>query len=65
MKWELIAELPLPDFRGLTGVKKPTFIKMVEILQNAHEQKKSLGGRPNKVCIEDMLLMALEYLRGI
>ncbi|CAL7961013.1 hypothetical protein MIDIC_240040 [Alphaproteobacteria bacterium] len=24
MKWELIAELPLPDFRRLTVVKKPT-----------------------------------------
>ncbi|CAL7960332.1 HTH_Tnp_4 domain-containing protein [Gammaproteobacteria bacterium] len=63
MKWESIAELPLPKFRRLTGVKKPTFIKMVGLLQNAHKQKKSLGGRPNKLCIEDMLLMTLEYLR--
>jgi hypothetical protein len=36
---------------------------MVGLLQNAHKQKKSLGGRPNKLCIEDMLLMTLEYLR--
>ena len=63
MKWKSIAELALPEFRRLTGVKKPTFIKMVDVLQNAHEKKKALGGRPNKLCIEDILLMALEYLR--
>jgi hypothetical protein len=63
MKWKSIAELALPEFRRLTGVKKPTFIKMVDVLQNAHKKKKALGGRPNKLCIEDMLLMALEYLR--
>jgi hypothetical protein len=63
MKWKSIAELALPEFRRLTGVKKPTFIKMVDVLQNAHGKKKALGGRPNKLCIEDMLLMALEYLR--
>ena len=63
MKWETIAELSQPEFRRLTGVKKPTFIKMVELLQNAHERKKTLGGRPNKLSVEDMLLMTLEYLR--
>jgi hypothetical protein len=36
---------------------------MVELLQNAHEKKKALGGRPNKLSIEAMLLMTLEYLR--
>ena len=63
MKWESIAELSLPEFRRLTGVKRPTFMKMVELLQNAHDKKKTLGGRPNKLSIENMLLMALEYLR--
>lgn len=63
MKWGSIAELSLSEFRRLTGVKRPTFIRMVELLQNAHERKKALGGRPNKLSIEDMLLMALEYLR--
>jgi len=32
MNWESIAGLPQPEFRRLTGVKKPTFIKMVELL---------------------------------
>jgi hypothetical protein len=63
VKWVSIAELPLPEFRRLTGVKKPTFIKMVELLREAHDKKKNLGGRPNKLSIEEMLLMTLEYLR--
>ena len=50
-------------FRRLTGVYPQTFAKMVEILTEAHKKKKLRGGRPNKLSIEDMLLMALEYWR--
>ncbi len=63
MKWKSAEGLSLLEFRRLTGVKKPTFIKMIDILQSAHQQKKLLGGRPNKLSREDMLLMTLEYLR--
>ena len=51
------------NFRRLTGVKKATFQRMVEILTEAHAHKKAKGGRPNKLTIPEMLLMALEYLR--
>ena len=51
------------DFRRVTGVKRQTFYAMLEILKTAHQLKKSKGGRPNKLSIEDMLLMGLEYLR--
>jgi hypothetical protein len=51
------------DFRRQKGVYPETFAKMVEILQAAHKQKKQRGGRPNKLAIEDMLMMALEYWR--
>lgn len=50
-------------FRRLTGVHPKTFNKMVEILKEAHLKKKARGGRPNKLSIEDMLMMALEYWR--
>lgn len=63
MKWKSIKELPPTDFRRLTGVKNTTFTKMADFLQEMHNQKKLFGGRPNKLCAEDMLLMALEYLR--
>lgn len=36
---------------------------MVEILREAQVNKKILGGRPNTLSIEEMLLMTLEYLR--
>jgi len=62
-KYEGIQGLKTEAFRRLTGVKPETFEKMAEILRAAHKRKKQQGGRPNKLSIEDMLLMALEYLR--
>jgi len=62
-KYEEVKDLSEEQFRRLTGVKHSTFEKMLEILQGAHEQKKRQGGRPNKLIVADMLLMALEYLR--
>lgn len=63
MKWEFIQRLPDEEFRRLTGVKRTTFEQMLEILRKSHQQKKSRGGRPNKLNVETMLLMTLEYLR--
>jgi transposase len=62
MKYEQIKELEEEKFRRLTGVKKGTFYKMVNILQEAEVKKKARGGRKNKLSIEDRLLMALEYI---
>jgi transposase len=47
----------------MTGVKKATFEKMVEILKEADSLKKKKGGRPNKLNIEDQLLLTLEHMR--
>jgi hypothetical protein len=63
MRFEKIKALKDDGFRRLTGVKRSTFDKMVEILTRARAEKKSKGGKPNKLSIEDSLLMALEYLR--
>ncbi len=63
MRWILVQPLGSEEFRRLTGVKKETFEKMVSLLAKAREEKKARGGRKPKLCIEDMLLMALEYLR--
>jgi len=61
---EEIAELNADrKFRRLTGVWPETFKKMLEILEAAHLQKKRKGGRPNKLSVEMMLRMALEYWR--
>lgn len=63
MKYDQIKELKGEKFRRLTGVKRETFFKMVDILEVADALKKKRGGRKNKLTIEDRLLMALEYLR--
>lgn len=63
MRWETINKLGAEEFRRLTGVKKSTFEEMVNVLRVAREQKKSRGGRKNKLSVEETLLMALEYLR--
>jgi hypothetical protein len=62
-KYEALAELKGPQFRRLTGVKRPTFAKMLAILTEAERKKKEKGGRPSKLCVPDQLLMALEYMR--
>lgn len=62
MKYEQIKELEEEKFRRLTGVKRATFRKMVEILNEAEVKKKARGGRKNKLSIENRLLMALEYI---
>ena len=63
MKYDQIKELGEEKFRRLTGVKQPTFDKMIDILGEADKKKKVRGGRKNKLSLEDRLLMSLEYIR--
>jgi len=63
MKYEKLKAFKDEEFRRLTGIKRATFEKMIAILNEAEEAKKRLGGKPNKLIMEDRLLMALEYLR--
>ena len=63
MKYDQIKELSKEQFRRLTGVKKATLKRMLDILREADAKKKAKGGRKSKLSIEDQLLMALEYIR--
>ena len=63
MKYDQIEEFSGEQFRRLTGVKRSTFKRMVEILGEADEKKKARGGRKSRLSVEDQLLMALEYIR--
>jgi len=63
MKFEQIKGENQEEFRRLTGVKRATFEIMVTILREAEVLLKNQGGKPNKLTIEERLLMALEYLR--
>ena len=49
-------------FKRLTGVQKPTFKQMVELVKNEKKKKKK-PGCPCKLRIEDQVLMTLQYLR--
>lgn len=51
------------NFRRLTGVKAATYKKLLEVVEKAHREKKARGGRKNKLTVEEMLKMTLEYLR--
>ena len=63
MRYDQVKALEDEKFRRLTGVKLPTFSKMIDILRQADIEKKSQGVRKNKLSIEDQLLMSLEYIR--
>lgn len=63
MKYENVKHLKPEDFRRLTGIKRATFDKMIEILTEEDEKKRRRGGKPHILCIQNRLLMALEYLR--
>ena len=63
MKFEQIKNESEERFRRLTGIKRTTFDVMVLILKSAEKLLKAQGGKPNKLSIEDRLLMTLEYLR--
>ena len=61
MKYEIIKEYKEEQFRRITGVKRATFEKMVEILKKSYAEKHRKRGRNLKLSIENQLLAALEY----
>jgi hypothetical protein len=62
-KYEELKQLPMEQFRRLTGVKPETFSEMIEILVAVQNSRYRKAGRKGELTIEDKLLMALEYLR--
>ncbi len=53
MKFDQIKELSEEQFGGLTGVKKTTLKRMLDILREADAKKTAKGGRKSKLSIED------------
>ena len=58
MKYEIIKEYDEEQFRRITGIKRATFNKMIEILKKSYAEKHRRRGRKPKLSIE-----ALEYWR--
>lgn len=63
MKYEIVKEYDEEQFRRITGVKRATFNKMIEILKKNYAEKHRRRGRKPKLSIENQLLAALEYWR--
>jgi len=63
MKAEIIKKYSNTKFRRITGVKRSTFEKMLEIPEKAMSEKLARGGRKPTLSTEEMLLAALEYWR--
>jgi hypothetical protein len=63
MKYEIIKDYKEERFKLITGVKKATFLAMVEVLAAEYKKVHSKhNGRKRKLSLEDMLLATLEYL---
>ena len=63
MKYETLKGYSDEDFRRITGVKRVTFGKMMEILCKEFAVKHARGGRKPKLPVEEQLLATLEYIR--
>lgn len=63
MNFNEIKSINDEQFLRLTGIKRNIFNKMLDILKEAELKKFKLGGKPNKLSLEDRLLMAISYWR--
>jgi transposase len=65
MFWKDVQQIGEEQFQRLTGVKKATFLKMVEVYEEHRttHRKHTSRGRPSKLSVEDQVLMMLMYYR--
>lgn len=63
MKFETVKDLDDEKFRRLTGVKRSTFDRMIEIISESIKNRRVSSGRKKKLSLENSLLMTLEYIR--
>lgn len=63
MRYEEVSKLSNTKFKRIVGVKKAVFALMIKILSVAYAIKHEFGGKPDKVQLEDKLLIALNYWR--
>jgi hypothetical protein len=63
MKSENMSRLSEEQFRRITGVKRTTYAKMLEILRAAEAKRRSKGEPKPSLTVDEMLLAALEYWR--
>ncbi len=62
-KYKNIKDRSDGNFKRLTGVRKATFQKMVELVVIHEKERKKRPGRPLKLSYENHVLIMLEYFR--
>lgn len=67
MRYDIVKKLSDEEFRRLTGVKRDSFERMLNVLEESEAERLSCrrykGGRKPKLSLENKLLIALEYWR--
>ena len=61
-KYEALRHVDVASFQRLTGVRPEVFLKMCAVLKD-REAGKRKSGRPAALCIEDQVLLTLEFWR--
>jgi hypothetical protein len=61
--YEKFVKISDKAFREGTGIKRETFMSLLGFLQEAHDLKKSMGGRPNLLRLEDQLMLWLDHMK--
>jgi hypothetical protein len=61
--YKKLKEMKPEVFKRLVGVNLATFEAMVVECELHHKEKKSKGGKPNKLDVPTQLLLMLEYFR--
>ena len=56
-----IEKLPETSYQELFGIHKPTFERMLEILERAYAEEHKQGGRPPRLSVLDKLVVMLGY----
>lgn len=64
MRWQNIKKLSNNQFRRVSGVKKTTFLKLVDLLRSKWILRRRAGGPRPKLSLENQLLLVLSYWRN-
>jgi predicted DNA-binding protein YlxM (UPF0122 family) len=56
-----ILELAENKYQVIFGIRKPTFLKMLSILESAFKELHKQGGRPSRLSVLDKLIIMLGY----
>jgi hypothetical protein len=63
MFWSELQKFKPELFQRYTGIKLPTFLKMVEVVKDYENNHKNYRSKPFKYGIEDRVLIMLDYYR--